>query len=84
MIGILYFIVFYALQLLYCRHINRRLVKLTGKWRPLTDDNYPLWFVPFIGFIVVTIIAGSEYFENKAAMSDGKLSKWFNSYDLKK
>jgi amino acid permease len=84
MIGLLYFITFYALQLLYCRSINRLLIKVTGKWRAL-DDDYPLWFIPIIGIVIITMIAVLEYLSTKPEKkTSGKLSKWFNSYDLKK
>ena len=85
MIGLIYFIIFYALQLLYCRYINRWLIKFSGKWRPLTADNYPLWFFPIAGLVMTTIIAQIEYFSTEPTKKNpGKLLKWFNSHDLKK
>ena len=88
------------LQLIYCRWVQRRLIKLTAerKWTELVSIEIPVWvgIIPIVGPLMITVLALLDYSEVKEELRRSgkivtlrdtwicKIVDWFNNADLKK
>lgn len=79
----IYFILFYCVQILYVRWVVRKIIKWKGRWRTVSET-LGIPYMPIVGMMVATIAFMSEMPTTRRDHTTGKFFMWLNNHDLKK